>query len=511
MIFGRAALGAPGADQVTPTFAHYPARAGLQAQDAKDGCRVSFFYWGEAVMVKDPRPSLVLTLVAVFFWALFLAGVAAADSSPTTAAPYIFHAAFESPMKEILEGRIKEAFARLGLRAELRFTPSSQRALMLANQEGDGDAGRVTEIKELAPADTGNLLLVEEPIMIMELAVYTRQLSFPVDGWQSLAGYHNGARIGAKIIEKHIPGQTTFLPTTVQLVQMLDAGRIDTMVEWKRMADHAIRTEGKTGIRQLTPLLKTQPFHLCLHKKHQDLVPRLNEVLRRMKEEGLLDPGGTEFVFYTGEPEPLKEIMARQLREAFARAGNYRLRLVSVGSAQRALIMANEEGDGDVGRVPDIKEIAPADTAHLLVIPEAAHDIRFFVYTRAEELVVDGYESLAPFRNGFRLGAKILEKNIPGRRTVLPEPERLFQMLVDGRLDTVIERDVLADPLIRQHGYTMVRKVSPPLLQMPAYPLIHQRHRDLIPAIVKALREMKADGTYAAIEEEVLRAFAASL
>lgn len=461
-------------------------------------------------MVKGPRPSWVLTLVAVFFLALFSAGVAASDTGPTTATPYIFYAAYETPIKEILEGRIKEAFARLGLKAELRFTPSSQRALMLANQEGDGDAGRVTDIKELAPANTGNLLLVEEPIMIMELAVYAKQLSFPIDGWQSLQKYHNGARIGAKILEQHIPGQTTFVPTTVQLVNLLDAGRIDTMIEWKRMADHAIRTEGKTEIRQMTPFLKVQPFHLCLHKKHQALVPKLNEVLRQMKEEGLLDPGGKEFVFYTGVPSPLKEIMARRLQEAFARAGNFRLRLVFVGSAQRSLLMANEEGDGDAGRVPDIKEIAPADTDNLLVIPEAIHDIRFFVYTRTEEFVVDGYESLAHGRNGFRLGAKILEKNIPGQRIVLPEPERLFQMLADGRLDTVIEWDVLADPLLKRQGYTTVRKVSPPLVNVPAYPLIHQKHRDLIPAIVKALREMKTDGTFAGLEEEVFDAFESS-
>lgn len=444
-------------------------------------------------------------LPAVFLWALLSVGglAAAAGATPDTDKTYVFHTAYQTPIREILESRIQEAFARLHLKAELRYTPSSQRALMLANQEGDGDSGRVTDIKEIAPAHTANLILVPTPIMVMELAVYSKKFSFPVSGWHSLQKYHNGARIGAKILEANIPGKTTFLPTTVQLVRMLDAGRIDTMVEWKRMADHAIGSQGFTGIRQLTPLLKVQPFHLCLHKRHADLVPQLDEVLSRMRQEGLLDAGRQEFVFYTGVQSPVREILARRLQEAFARAGNFRLRLVYTGSAQRSLLMANEEGDGDAARVPDIKEIAPQVTANLLQVPESINEIRFFVYTAGQEFAVNGYESLVRLRNGFRLGAKILEKNIPGQRTILPESERLFQMLNAGRLDTVIEWDLISDALIKRHNYAKVRKLSPPLLNLPTYALIHRKHQDLIPELVKALQEMKSDGTFARIEEEV--------
>lgn len=444
-------------------------------------------------------------LPAVLFGALFwVSGVAAADgATPESGKTYVFHTAYQTPIREILESRIQEAFARLHLKAELRYTPSSQRALMLANQEGDGDAGRVTDIKEIAPAHTANLILVPTPIMVMELAVYSKNFSFPVTGWHSLQKYHNGARLGAKILEENIPGRTTFLPTTVQLVRMLEAGRIDTMVEWKRMADHAIRSLGLADIRQLTPLLKVQPFHLCLHKRHADLVPRLDEVISRMDEEGLLDAAQQEFVFYTGVQSPVREILAGRLQEAFSRAGNFRLRLVYTGSAQRSLLMANEEGDGDAARVPDIKEIAPEVTADLLQIPESINQIRFFVYTAGEEFAVNGYESLAHLRNGFRLGAKILEKNIPGRRTILPESERLFRMLNDGRLDTVIEWDLISDALIKRHNYSMVRKLTPPLINLPTYALIHRKHEELIPALVKALQEMKSDGTFARIEEEV--------
>lgn len=173
-------------------------------------------------------------------------------SPPQKTKVYTFYTALQSPIKETLEGRIKEAFRRLGLKAEVRVSSSAQRALFLANKEGDGDAGRVTRLKSIAPENTSNLIQVPEPLISLVLTVYTKDKSFPVTGWQSLRNYHNGARIGAKILEKNIPGKRTFMPTTLQLVQMLDAGRIDTMVEWDLIADHAIKELG-VKIKKLSP------------------------------------------------------------------------------------------------------------------------------------------------------------------------------------------------------------------------------------------------------------------
>ena len=157
---------------------------------------------------------------------------------------------------------------------------------MLANEDGDGDAARVPNIKEIAPKNTTNLVQVPESILVMKLVVYTKTLSFPVDGWSSLENCHNGARIGAKILENNIPGKRTFLPTTIQLLKMLDSDRIDTLVEWSLIADNAINNLKMTTIKKLSPPVKLQPFYIYLHKKHQLLVPRLAKVLIQMKEDG---------------------------------------------------------------------------------------------------------------------------------------------------------------------------------------------------------------------------------
>ena len=58
-----------------------------------------------------------------------------------------------------------------------------------------------------------------------------------------------------------------------------------------------------------------------------------------------------------------------------------------------------------------------------------------------------------------------------------------------------------------ESGYSGITRLSPPLVDEPAYSIIHKKHQALIPAIVSALQEMKADGTFEKIEEDVLKEF----
>lgn len=460
------------------------------------------------MLISQKFTSCPVLILAVFLCVVFFAGFSFAADEPQTLKQnvYIIHTAVKTPMKEILTSRIQEAFKRLGLNAEIRISSSSQRALMLANEDGDGDAFRVPNIKEIAPENTNNLLIVPESIISAELAVYSKNQSFPVEGWSCLEKFHNGARMGAKILEKNIPGRKTLLASTLQLVKMLDADRIETMVEWDLLADHAIQDLKATQIKKLSPGLMVQPFYLYLHKKHKELIPKLSKMLTEMKNDGFFNQIDKEYIFYTGAQSPVKEVLERRFGEAFKRIG-LNFKLVYPGSAQRALVMANENGDGDANRIAGIKKIAPDLTENLILIPEPARSIKFYVYSKEPISVVNGYQSLAHLRNGFRVGAKILEKNIPGQRTILPNATRLFQMLDDGRLDTVVELPFIADKLIKENNYSEIVKIATPIVDQPAYGFIHKKHHALAPKIAKALKEMKTDGVFEKIEADVLKEF----
>lgn len=210
------------------------------------------------------------------------------------------------------------------------------------------------------------------------------------------------------------------------------------------------------------------------------------------------------FVFYTGEQSPIKEIIETRLVELFHRIGE-KSKLVNTGSAQRALLMANQYGDGDAYRIGNIKEIAPELTNNLLKVPEPIIDIVFYVYTKGENFQINDWKSLENYHNGFRVGAKILEKNIPGKTTILPDAARLFKMLDQGRIDTVTEQNLMADYIIRDLKLNNITKLSPPLVKLAGYCFIHKRNKHLIPALVKALSEMKADGSFKSIQDAVIK------
>lgn len=210
-----------------------------------------------------------------------------------------------------------------------------------------------------------------------------------------------------------------------------------------------------------------------------------------------------EIVFYTGVQSPIKEILEKILREAFQRIDK-KVKMVFTGSSQRALLMANEQGDGDAIRISNVKEIAPEITNNLLIIPESILDSSFHVYTKGNFFPVTGFDALQNYRNGFRIGIKFLEKNMPGEKIMLPDTDRLFQMLNQGRLDTVIEHSLIGDFIINNQDFKNIVKLSPSLICVDSYSFIHKKHQALIPAIAKALSNMKTDGSLEKIKTDVM-------
>lgn len=210
-----------------------------------------------------------------------------------------------------------------------------------------------------------------------------------------------------------------------------------------------------------------------------------------------------DFTFYTCGESPVREIVERRLAEAFRRIG-YTFQVVLMPSCQRALMLANTEGDGDMARVPNIKTLAPEDTTNLSLIPESVYTEDMVVFTKGLDFPVTGWTSLAPYANGARLGSKIVEANLPGNKSLVKTTVQLFQMLDSGRIETATEFRIFGQRTIGELGLTGIKQLTPPLVSLEAFPLINNRHAALMNPIARALKAMKGDGTFAAIERDVL-------
>lgn len=235
----------------------------------------------------DKRKRLVTTLICLFLFIAFGPAFAAPPVSPSSPLKLKLYTGFPSPDADIIRAILKDAYQRIGIEAEVIQLPA-RRALLLANSAGDGAAGRVGDIKEITPTETSNLLLVPEVIHTMRMAVFTTGLEFPVQGWDSLTPYRNGARIGCKFSEKFLPqGREKFLlPTRTQLFKMLMSDRIDTVVDWENFGLSAIKEMGLTGIKLLPDSIAEKNFFHLLHTKHAHLVPQITKALQEQKESG---------------------------------------------------------------------------------------------------------------------------------------------------------------------------------------------------------------------------------
>ncbi len=441
---------------------------------------------------------LAFLLLVLFFLSLHAFPVTAAEKS------YVLSYSPGTLFHQLVRDRTKVVYERAGVKAEFMALPHN-RSLVSANDGTvDGDVGRVPSAEEKYP----NLRRVNVKLMDLNGAVYTLRKDIESYNDDLLKKYRVGIVLGVRWTQKKTKDLTvTTAHDYPALLEMLLQDRIDIALATEASADSVMQDLGSRAstIRKLQPFVFTAPIYHYVNKKNEAIIPLLEKALTELTKEGYWDSSEENtYVFYTGVKSPLKEILKMRLQEAFRRIGK-KVKLIPTGSAQRALLMANEAGDGDAMRVPDIKKIAPETTGNLLQIPESIIDIKFCVYTKGQVFPVNGWNSLRSYRNGFRVGVKILEKNVPGDRTILPDSERLFQMLNQGRIDTVTEHAFIADYLLQKSHLTNINKLSPPLVTFPGYSFIHKKHQALIAEIAKSLGEMKADGSFETIRHDALR------
>ncbi|MEY4753998.1 MAG: hypothetical protein RJA44_1673 [Pseudomonadota bacterium] len=180
--------------------------------------------------------------------------------------------------------------------------------------------------------------------------------------------------------------------------------------------------------------------------------------------------------------------------EAFRRTG-LELRLVSMPSA-RSLQAANAgEVDGEGLRIGGLDKQYP----DLIQIPERYVGDTYVAFARDASIRLDqGWASLEPYRISYITGWKVFEANATRARSITPveTAEQMFRMLDAGRIDLALYTLVDGEALIRSLGLSSLGAARPVLKEVDMYLYLHRRHADLVPQIARALRDMKADGSY---------------
>lgn len=169
---------------------------------------------------------------------------------------------------------------------------------------------------------------------------------------------------------------------------------------------------------------------------------------------------------------------------------------------ERSLLSADSGlTDGDILRIAGLERLYP----NLIQVPEKLMDFYFMAFTRRPDILIKDWDSLKPHSVGIVTGWKILEQNIHSHpRTDVETPELLFTLLGKERAEIVVYERYEGEYIAKKLGLDDVRTLFPPLAVREMFLYLNKRHTNLVPEVVRVLKEMKNSGEYARIVEKAL-------
>lgn len=206
--------------------------------------------------------------------------------SNSSAANYLLElSSLNDPVTDISQNILKEAYKQIGYDLKIKKLPA-ERALIESNRGStDGEVNRLQGINKKYV----NLVMVSTPVNKFEGIAFTRDRVLSIDGWESLGPYKIVIRRGAKFAEKGTMGMVVYRVTTYeQVFKLLSIGRYDVGIASRLTGLSQIKKHNLIGIKAIEPPLMTNNLYHYLHKKHKDIVPKINAVLLKMRKEGIM-------------------------------------------------------------------------------------------------------------------------------------------------------------------------------------------------------------------------------
>jgi polar amino acid transport system substrate-binding protein len=188
-------------------------------------------------------------------------------------------------------------------------------------------------------------------------------------------------------------------------------------------------------------------------------------------------------------------------REACRRIGHELQVLVL--PVERALANANAGvEDGDLYRATGFE----AEYPNLLQVPEPLVEQDFVAFTRRPDVALRDWSDLARYEVAYITGQTIIERHLPAAPNVLSvrDSQLLMGLLAKGRVDLVVHNRWVGLVDARRLGLA-VRVLEPPLQRVPMFIYLHRRHQALVPQLAAALAQMRRDGSWQRLYDQILK------
>lgn len=218
--------------------------------------------------------------VTFLFLVIFTGGLAAQDT-------LVFNALDKGTEK--YEAVIEEIYSRMGIPVTFRVVPAD-RALHYSNSgTTDGEMIRALEIGSYYT----NLKPVPVAVDTLYNSAYTVDSSIVINDITDLQGYKIGTLKGVRQVEQLLKDMDLYPGTQIpDVFKMLMVGEVDVVVVPDLVTLEQLDALGFPGlIKSQTPLWENKLFHF-INVKHEELIPRLTDVINEMIEDGTMEKLG---------------------------------------------------------------------------------------------------------------------------------------------------------------------------------------------------------------------------
>ncbi|MBL7004147.1 MAG: transporter substrate-binding domain-containing protein [Gammaproteobacteria bacterium] len=191
-------------------------------------------------------------------------------------------------------------------------------------------------------------------------------------------------------------------------------------------------------------------------------------------------------------PGSLYHALVRDRMEVVYQRAGLKAKFISIPH-KRSVASANEGVvDGDVGRNPVIEK----KFKNLRRVNVAVSESLGSVYTIKDSIRTYDSDMLKKYNVGYVHGVRWVKKKMEGiKATTVKTYPQLVKMLLEGRIDIAIGTDISMDAAIKKvaNEEDKIRKLTPKANRSPTYHFVHKKNSHIIPALEKALKELKAE------------------
>lgn len=194
------------------------------------------------------------------------------------------------PLSNIIEAIYREAFDRMGYELSFITLPGRRVVSLVNNGVIDGDASRMQTFKDISSDKTDNYILVDEPVIDIELVVIVnKNVELAAVDWKWINEGKVSYISGSMHIQNNIEAKNRVpLPQIYAVLEMVKRGRTRSAILFKSMAIEMFNKEAAyyDHLKIIDMAIDTFYLYPFLNKKHIGLQSNLKKTLQEMKLDG---------------------------------------------------------------------------------------------------------------------------------------------------------------------------------------------------------------------------------